>query len=76
VLQPEAAAATYIDVTGHSTPDSTPLGSMNRARWAGEVASRKARIQAVNSKDRMYDEDERSGAADETVYPTRKTKTA
>jgi hypothetical protein len=43
-LQPTAANATYIDVTGHSTPDSTPLGSMNRARWAGEVASRKARM--------------------------------
>jgi len=71
VLQPEAAAATYIDVTGHSTPDSTPLGSMNRARWAGEVASRKARMQAVNSKDPGYDEDKQSGAADETVYPSR-----
>lgn len=43
-LSPEAADATYIDVTGHSTPDSMPLGSMNRARWAGEVASRKARM--------------------------------
>ena len=43
-LQPTAANATYIDVTGHSTPDSTPLGSMNRARWGGEVASRKARM--------------------------------
>jgi hypothetical protein len=49
-LQPEAAAATYIDVTGHSTTDSTPLGSMNRARWAGEVASRKARMQTANSR--------------------------
>jgi hypothetical protein len=72
VLQPEAAAATYIDVTGHSTPDSTPLGSMNRARWAGEVASRKARMQAVNSKDSGYDADKQSGAADETVYPSRR----
>ena len=76
VLPPEAAAATYIDVTGHSTPDSTPLGSMNRARWAGEVASREARLQAVNRKDPGYDEDKQSGAADETLYPTRKTKTA
>jgi hypothetical protein len=50
VLQPEAAAATYIDVTGHSTADSTPLGSMNRARWAGEVASRKARMAAASSR--------------------------
>jgi hypothetical protein len=45
-LQPEAAAATYIDVTGHSTADSTPLGSMNRGRFAGEVASREARLRA------------------------------
>jgi hypothetical protein len=36
----------YIDVTGHATPDSTPLGSINRARWSGELASRKARMLA------------------------------
>jgi hypothetical protein len=48
-LQPEAADATYIDVTGNSTPDSTPLGSINRARWPAEVASRKARMQAASS---------------------------
>jgi hypothetical protein len=48
-LLPEAAAATYIDVTGHSTPDTTPLGSMNRARWAGEVASREARLKAATA---------------------------
>jgi hypothetical protein len=35
--------ATYFDVTGHSTPDSMPLGSINRARGPAEVASRKAR---------------------------------
>jgi hypothetical protein len=35
--------ATYFDVTGHSTPDSKPLGSINRARAPAEVASRKAR---------------------------------
>jgi len=35
--------ATYFDVTGHSTPDSMPLGSINRARGLAEVASRKAR---------------------------------
>jgi hypothetical protein len=50
LLQPDAADATYIDVTGHSTPESTPLGSMNRARWAGEVASRKARMRAAGSR--------------------------
>ena len=43
-LPPDAAEASYIDVTGHSTPDSTPLGSINRARWPAEVASRKARM--------------------------------
>ena len=37
-------AKAYIDVTAHSTPDNTPLGSMYRARWAGEVASTEARM--------------------------------
>lgn len=45
-LQQDAADATYIDVTGNSTPDSAPLGSINRARSPAEVASRKARIRA------------------------------
>jgi hypothetical protein len=45
-LRADAAEATYIDVTGNSTPDSTPLGSMNRARWQGELASREARMRA------------------------------
>jgi hypothetical protein len=31
-------------VTGNSTPDSTPVGSIDRARGLGEVASRKARL--------------------------------
>jgi len=38
-----ASEAVYFDVTGNSTPDSTPVGSINRARWPAEVASRKAR---------------------------------
>jgi len=42
-LPPEAGEATYFDVTGNATPDSTPVGSINRARRQGEVASRKAR---------------------------------
>jgi hypothetical protein len=42
-LSPEESAAVYFDVTGNSTPDSTPVGSINRARWPAEVASRKAR---------------------------------
>jgi hypothetical protein len=45
-LQPDAAEATYFDVTGNSTPDSRPLGSINRARWSAEVASREARMRA------------------------------
>ncbi len=43
-LRSGAAEAIYFDVTGNSTPDSTPLGSINRARWPAEVASRKARM--------------------------------
>jgi hypothetical protein len=43
-LQQEAADKVYFDVTGHSTPESTPVGSINRARCQGEVASRKARM--------------------------------
>jgi hypothetical protein len=47
LLRPDAAEATYFDVTGNSTPDSTPVGSINRARQSGEVASRKARMQTA-----------------------------
>ena len=43
-LTAEASEAVYFDVTGTSTPDSAPLGSINRARWPAEVASRKARM--------------------------------
>jgi hypothetical protein len=42
-LSLEASEATYFDVTGNSTTDSRPVGSINRARWLAEVASRKAR---------------------------------
>lgn len=45
-LSAEDGETIYFDVTGNSTPDTTPLGSINRARWAGEVASRKARMGA------------------------------
>jgi hypothetical protein len=48
-LQPDEAEAIYFDVTGHSTPDSTPVGSINRARQPAEVASRKARMNAESS---------------------------
>jgi len=46
-LRADAAEQTYFDVTGNSTPDSTPVGSINRARWSGEVASKKARMHAA-----------------------------
>jgi hypothetical protein len=48
-LSPDAAEATYIDVTGNSTLDSRPLGSINRARQSAELASRKARMSADQS---------------------------
>jgi hypothetical protein len=48
-IGPDAADEVYFDVTGHSTPDSTPLGSVNRARWPSEVASRKAREKLKSS---------------------------
>jgi hypothetical protein len=43
-LGPNEAKAVYFDVTGHSSSDSTPVGSINRARAPAEVASRKARM--------------------------------
>jgi len=43
-LSTEASAALYIDVTENSTPDSLPVGGVNRARWHAEMASRKARM--------------------------------
>jgi hypothetical protein len=44
-LTQNVSGSVYFDVTGNSTPDSTPLGSINRARWPGEMASRKARME-------------------------------
>jgi len=46
-LSLEASAATYFDVTNNSTPDSRPVGSINRARCPAELASRRARACAV-----------------------------
>ena len=48
-LRLEDGEVTYFDVTGNATTDSTPVGSINRARWQGEVASRKARMHAESS---------------------------
>lgn len=46
-LSPEASDAAYFDVTNNSTADSRPVGSINRARCPAEVASRRARAEAV-----------------------------
>ena len=44
LLSAEESNGVYFDVTGNSTVDSRPVGSINRARFPAEVASRKARI--------------------------------
>jgi len=48
-LRSDAGEVTYFDVTRHSTADSTPLGSINRARCFGETASREARLRVSGS---------------------------
>jgi hypothetical protein len=45
-LAPDLADAIYFDVTANTTADSVPVGSINRARQQGEVASREARMLA------------------------------
>ena len=50
-LEPDAAEAAYIDVTGNSTSDTAPIGSINRARQPAELASRKARTRAETSSE-------------------------
>jgi hypothetical protein len=45
-LPPDVAEAAYFDVRQNATPDSALVGSINRARQQGEVASRKARMRA------------------------------
>jgi len=44
ILPDDQCQAAYIDVTEHSTADSRPIGSINRARWSPEAASRNARL--------------------------------
>jgi mono/diheme cytochrome c family protein len=44
VLPDEVCRAFYIDVTEHALPEGRPLGSINRARWRSESASREARL--------------------------------
>jgi hypothetical protein len=46
-LGPDETKAVYFDVTQNSSPDSTPVGSINRARSPAEKASRKARMAAT-----------------------------
>jgi hypothetical protein len=43
LLSAAESESMYIDVTEHSSPESTPVGGINHARWYAEVASRKAR---------------------------------
>ncbi len=42
-----SAEAVFFVVTRNASSDSAPVGSINRARWAGEVASRRARTRLV-----------------------------
>jgi hypothetical protein len=61
-LSSEESDAVYFDVTGHSTPDSAPLGSINRARWSAELASRRARMHG-NCRATVSEQAERSAGA-------------
>jgi hypothetical protein len=45
-IAPAVCEAWHIDVTENATPESAPLGSINRARWPAESASRKSRLAA------------------------------
>jgi hypothetical protein len=42
-LSADASNAVYFDVTENATAEATPVGSINRARWRAESASRQAR---------------------------------
>ena len=44
VLPPADSETFAIDVTEHATPETRPIGSINRARWHAESASRAARL--------------------------------
>ena len=43
----DSGEAEYFDVTRNASPDSAPVGGINRARWAGEIASRRARTRVA-----------------------------
>jgi mono/diheme cytochrome c family protein len=51
MLTPEACEVLSFDVTTYRTPDATPIGGLNRARWAAEVASRDARLAAMTTRE-------------------------
>ena len=63
-LSATACEATHIDVTENCTPDRRPLGSLNRARWAAESASREARLAAMNSSRSEHHRDAPTGRAE------------
>ena len=65
-LVQEAGDATYFDVTGNCTPDSVPVGSINRARHAGEAASRKARMRARDEFELLDANNQKRQAAQST----------
>ena len=46
-LSPPECEGWSIDVTKYALPDHRPIGSINRARWVAESASRKARLSAA-----------------------------
>jgi hypothetical protein len=48
ILHDDDCRRMYIDVTEHSTADTRPIGSINRARWAAESESRRARFKAAS----------------------------
>ncbi len=43
-IAPDEANSVYFDVTGNAALDSAPVGSINRARRQGEMASRQVRM--------------------------------
>jgi len=55
-LNAQASESAYIDVTGNAASDSAPIGSINRARQRGEMASRRARASAGNENSRTLKE--------------------
>src|SRR5206468_12220456 len=55
---------TSFDVTGNATADSIPVGSINRARRQGELASRKARMSARSNGAQLQEPAQQRGKAE------------